>query len=281
MKQIFTTLFCALITLAVQAQSKFGHLTIVSEENEPFYLYINNVQYNNDPLTIIRIEEITDKVLNCKIEYKNKRLGTVIADRVAIADFDGYMQDVTYLLSTKRRGNQALMVYKIIPMDNMDVDVDREELYIWGKPTRPFRKSSTTYREGTSRTRKPSFRDTDRRQWPDGPTNPSRDHDRKNDYHCKPMSIKDYKDAYETIKNTSFDDSKLKIAETIVKNNCISTEQAIDIIKLLSFDKNKLTFAKLAYHYVYDPNNYYKVINAFSFSSSKDEITNYINANKR
>ena len=47
----------------------------------------------------------------------------------------------------------------------------------------------------------------------------------------------------------------------------------------LSFDSAKLDYAKFAYNKTYDIGNYYKLNDAFDFSSSIDELNAYINGN--
>jgi hypothetical protein len=56
----------------------------------------------------------------------------------------------------------------------------------------------------------------------------------------------------------------------------LSTDQIIEIVNLFSFEENKLDYAKFAYSKCVDKNNYFIVNDAFSFSSSTDELTEYI-----
>lgn len=273
MKHILTFLSFLLISFLSLAQSKYGHLTIVSEENEPFFLYLNGTRYNDNPLTVIRVEELTHTNYNVKIEYANKRIAPVVVDKLFVADYDGYMQDITYLVSTKRRGTQALMVYKILPMDDIGIDVEREELYIWGRPGRPYRKSSTGTRTGM-RTRKPTFRDSDRRKWDDD----KRDR-RHNDVPvCPIMKDSDFSAALSTIQNTTFENDKYNVAISLFKFHCMTTDQIMLIINQLTYDATKVKFAKYAYDYCADPQNYFKVVNTLTYSSSKNEVMDYINS---
>jgi len=45
---------------------------------------------------------------------------------------------------------------------------------------------------------------------------------------------------------------------------------------VFSFESTRLDFARMAYHRVIDPQNYFIVNNAFRFSSSIDELYQYI-----
>jgi hypothetical protein len=73
-----------------------------------------------------------------------------------------------------------------------------------------------------------------------------------------------------------FDSNKIDYIKTITLNNAITAEQAKTLVQLLSFENNKLTLAKLLYNATTDKENFFIVQNAFTFSSTKQELNNYI-----
>ncbi len=79
-----------------------------------------------------------------------------------------------------------------------------------------------------------------------------------------------------TLKDKPFDDTKKTIVKQFVKNNCVSSSQLSLILGELDYESSKLEIAKFAYIYIYDPDNYYLINNAFDFSSSVDELNKYI-----
>jgi len=93
-----------------------------------------------------------------------------------------------------------------------------------------------------------------------------------------PMVEQDFASAKQSISSKSFEDSKLTIAKQIISNNCLLCSQIKEIMGLFTFEDSKLEFAKYAYGYVYDLNNYYKLNDAFTFESSIDELDEYIRA---
>ena len=66
------------------------------------------------------------------------------------------------------------------------------------------------------------------------------------------------------------------MAKQITGNNCLSTDQVKSVMELFGFEASKLEFAKFAYDHVSDRKNYFKVNDAFGFSSSVDELDEYI-----
>jgi hypothetical protein len=94
---------------------------------------------------------------------------------------------------------------------------------------------------------------------------------------CKlPMSAQNFESAKKTIKSADFDNSRMETAATIITNNCLSTDQVIEICKMFSFEQNKLDFAKLAWSHTYDQSNYFKVSSVFDYSSSKELLNKFI-----
>lgn len=83
-------------------------------------------------------------------------------------------------------------------------------------------------------------------------------------------SLKDY------VSKQSFDNSRLSAAKEVTRSNRLKSSQVADLCRLFSFDDNRLEYAKYAYDYVIDKNNYYQVNNTFSFTSNADELRAYI-----
>lgn len=93
-----------------------------------------------------------------------------------------------------------------------------------------------------------------------------------------PMSHSDYEGAKNTISGKDFESDKLTIAKQIASSNCLTAQQVKGIMQLFTFEDSKLQFAKFAYQHTYDKGNYYKVNDAFQFSSSTDALNQFINS---
>ncbi len=81
----------------------------------------------------------------------------------------------------------------------------------------------------------------------------------------------------ETLKNESFDSSKLKTAKDYASKTQLSAQEIKQVAELFSFDSSRLEWTKAAYASCYDKQNYFLLKNAFSFSSSYDNLLDYIN----
>lgn len=92
----------------------------------------------------------------------------------------------------------------------------------------------------------------------------------------RPMNAATFQRFLESVRNESFDNTRINIARQVIGANRISTEQLRQLLPLFSFEENKLEVAKYAYAYTTDPNNYFSVADSFGFSTSKDELMRYI-----
>lgn len=92
-----------------------------------------------------------------------------------------------------------------------------------------------------------------------------------------PVSEQRFNQMINSVKNQSFSDDKQRVTKQIVKSNCMTVDQLVDLLNEFSFDDGKLDTAKFAYDYIYDIENYFKVFDVFSFSSSGEKLEEYIN----
>lgn len=134
---LLTMIFSLLLT-GVFAQGRGangGHLTIVSEEGQTFYLHINGVQYNRTPALAVRVENINSTVVDVRVVFAQGRNAALTYKSLPIADFEGYMQDITYSVNSKRRGERAFMVYHVIPLTPIQVDARDIQVFNQSNPS--------------------------------------------------------------------------------------------------------------------------------------------------
>lgn len=80
-----------------------------------------------------------------------------------------------------------------------------------------------------------------------------------------------------TIEQQNFDQTRLTVAKQAIQNRMLNTNQVAELMRLFSFESTKLDFAKYAYDRTIDKDRYFMINNEFSFSSTIDELINYIN----
>lgn len=90
------------------------------------------------------------------------------------------------------------------------------------------------------------------------------------------MNSYDFSKAKDLVKKESFEDTKMKIAQQFTSRNCLSLDQVKEIAQLFTFEDNKLEYAKYAYDYCLEKNNYYQLNDIFTFSSTKDKLNDFL-----
>jgi len=78
-----------------------------------------------------------------------------------------------------------------------------------------------------------------------------------------------------------FSSDKLLMAKDIVFSNCNYIDDIILILNKLEFEDHKLELAKFAYYYIYDIENFAKIIDLMSLSSSKVKLKAIFNDSYR
>lgn len=82
--------------------------------------------------------------------------------------------------------------------------------------------------------------------------------------------------ALRMINQESFDSDKRTIVKQYLRDNNITSQGVLKIIRALDFENSRLTIAKLAYQNTVDPENYFIVNQGFQFSSSSRALSRYI-----
>ncbi len=96
-------------------------------------------------------------------------------------------------------------------------------------------------------------------------------------YYGNVMNNFDFNNLLKAIKkNASFDKDKIQMIAATTRNYNFSSQQIYALVKTMSFDDGKLQVAKSLYTKCVDQQNFYNVYEALSFSSSKNELSDYI-----
>lgn len=80
----------------------------------------------------------------------------------------------------------------------------------------------------------------------------------------------------QTLEDEGFDSRRLSIARQAASSSSLTSFQVAEIMTTFSFESNRLAFAKYAYPYTIDPQNYFIVNKSFSFSGSTTSLNNYL-----
>jgi hypothetical protein len=91
-----------------------------------------------------------------------------------------------------------------------------------------------------------------------------------------PMATQQFNLLLSSIRNRSFDNDKVLVAQQAIRFQGLSAQQIRFIMEELSFESNRLRFAKFAFDFCVDPQNYFLVNDAFRFSGSVRSLEQHI-----
>ena len=296
------SLALSLFIFASNAQPQpTGNLTIFSEDGDKFFLILNGERQNNVAQTNLRVEDLNQQYYTAKVIFEDKTLGEISKNYLAIADGNGALQDVTYKIKKdKNNGKMSLRYFSMAPVQQNYVAPSNVTVVRFGNPTpvasTTVTQTTTTHTTGETVGANVNVGGVNMNVTINDPllnTNVTTTHTTTTTRTTEntavvepprgcngtyPMTSGDFSSAVSTIKGQSFDDTRLSTAKQIAGGNCLSATQIADICKIFGFEQSKLDFAKFAYEHCTERSNYFKVNNVFGFSSSVDELNEYISS---
>ncbi len=268
MKQKLSLLAFLWIGIAIYAQGQRS-LLLVSGTEEPMQVFINNKPVNSKGVQELRILGLTDNYYNVKVKFLN-RPHIVVAGKLYIPPQSEIVYEVYPPKRRSRRGD--FVIADIYPLDNQLPYMQPQYVYHFGQAVNMEQGSSSVNQAGQININIQN----------NVSNNPAAPVVYVPGYNgpvgCTPPVTPDrFESMLHAVEKQTFEDSKLRVAKQIIKqNNCMTVNQLVQILRLFDFDQNKLKLAKYAYHYVYDIENYYKVNNVFDFDSNVQALDKYI-----
>lgn len=299
MKKLILPLFIVLFGASLAFSQPMSNLVFFSEDGYPFHVIMNGIQENQNPQTNVKITELTALNYKVKIIFEDKTIPGIQKNIYTKHDME-----VTYIIKKNKNGENILRYYSEAPVTyqvvedvvvvnnddevhtniivtdevhdnsggihidininesglNANIDINEADAYYDANVVE--HETHYVVEDGYSDNayHMPGY---------SGPVG------------CNwPMSPGDFQNARHTISNADFEDDKLTIAKQIVGMNCLTVQQVKQLGMLFDFEDNKLEFAKFAYGRTFDLGNYYQLNDMFDFSSSIDELNNYINSHR-
>lgn len=313
-KITFTAVVLLFTTLCFGQIQPFGHLSIFSEDGDKFILILNGERINDVAQTNIRVEDLVQPYYNAKIIFEDETRNEISKNFLQVTDVDGFFMDVTYKIKRDKNNNKKMKLnfFSMIPVVQGFVAPSNVYVAHWGQPAPPVviqqnsgvgvvqqTTTTTTVNNGGINAgvnvggvgvnisiNDPGFSGST--TVTETTTTIGTSHGghgnqpiaiQDNNPTCvnrRPMNPSDFNSALATIRNQGFDETRLKTSKQIAQSNCLNTNQIIAICQIFGFEDSKLDFAKFAFDACVEPRNYFKINDVFEFSSSVDELTDYV-----
>lgn len=243
-----------------------GALNIYSTD-APFFLYINNVLYNNRASTDLRVANLTSPRYDLQIVFADRQRRTLNGSGVQLVNRNGQYMDVVFSVSS-RRGNRGIILESMNPIGRYNKDNYREDL-------------AYNNRDGYDNGQEidDEYRPSgDREIYRDRAENDSgySENEDNNQFDSNRMDKTDSNRLNDLLNQKENDQDRLAIAAQELKDMRLRVSEIVDLMELFIRDDNKLTFAKYAYPACVDKQNYQKVGDALSFSSTREKLMDFL-----
>jgi len=96
----------------------------------------------------------------------------------------------------------------------------------------------------------------------------------------RPMPNEDYYRFQISLRKQSFDKDKYAFLESNLQTHYVTSEQAASLVREFSFDPDRIKAAVFLYRHVTDPESFYRVLDTFSFETSKKTVSERIRTGK-
>lgn len=244
MKQTFTLFIAIIISTGMYAYPLFSKISISSSSNSSLRVMIDGNKYkaNNNSIQINNLQQgyHTVKVYS---QVRNNRPGSLFGN------------------SNNYRLVYSSNVY-LKPQYHLDITINR-----FGKAFIDEQPINAGYYDDND----------DDNNWGDNNNwNNNNNGWNNNDWTNRAMNTQSFDRFKESLKNESFDNTRINIAKQVINSNYFTTAQIKEVVQLFSFENNKLDIAKYAYKNTVDKQDYFTVADCFTFSNNKDELMRYI-----
>lgn len=310
MKASVIYLLLSILSIATIAQP-ISDLVVYTTEPDPFFLVLNGVKQNNEPMTNVRVTDLNQPVYDARIIFDSDK--AQIDKKIYFAEPG---MEYVYKIKEKRNGDLTLRIQSATALNLVPPPPANQNVIVYHSTPNPVpaqqtvttttsrvTQSTTAVQSGVNMSvGVPGFNmnvnvndpmlggnlgnmtvtETVTTTTNVPATPPAPDHYVMPGYNgpigCPwPMDETQFGNAQRSISSRDFEDSKMTMAKQITGANCLTADQVRRIMNQFDFESSKLEYAKFAYNKTYDIGNYYMLNDAFDFESSIDELNEHIN----
>lgn len=294
---------CFISTTALS--QKVSAFEIFSENGDKFTLSIDGVQINDEPAANVRATDLKGDFFRIGVQFEDKAMGQV---NQGFAINPGMEQKA--MITLKKNGKYAIrpsgqaFAYKPETADE-PAPAPSPELTTkktTAKTEAPSTKVTTTTTDSAERTGESVSMDVDMMgtkvgvsiKVDDGMGGGTTTTTTEESYEtemtttveeapaeetvpsCSEMASGDFKEVLTSLNSKTFSDSKMTQAKQVLRGNCMSAEQIKTVMGTFTYEDDKLEFAKAAYDRCADPQNYWKLNDAFDYEMTIDELNEFL-----
>ena len=234
-------------------------LMICSPNNERFWLYINDQLYTRQSVYVAKIDLSANFIWNIKVMMDN-RSRDIINEKLCLG---GNSDDIVLTVERSQSHGRTPGHYRLRWNGQKINPGEDNYAYLWMYKNDPrgvrFASGMDFYPLNVPVTPQPVVQ-------PTPPTPPA----------PMPCSAADFQNIKNIIRSQTFENDRMNVALQAIRGQRLTANQIAELAELFKFENDRVKFLKSAYGECFDRQNYYVVYRVLTFSSSKDELTKYM-----
>ena len=234
-------------------------LMICSPNNERFWLYINDQLYTRQSVYVAKIDLSANFIWNIKVMMDN-RSRDIINEKLCLG---GNSDDIVLTVERSQSHGRIPGHYRLRWNGQKINPGEDNYAYLWMYKNDPrgvrFACGMDFYPLNVPVTPQPVVQ-------PTPPTPPA----------PMPCSAADFQNIKNIIRSQTFENDRMNVALQAIRGQRLTANQIAELAELFKFENDRVKFLKSAYGECFDRQNYYVVYRVLTFSSSKDELTKYM-----
>jgi len=240
MKPIRIILLVLATLIVTTSHAQFGTLVMFAPKGEKFTLYLSSGKQNDTPAARVECDRPSGPSFKARVVFEDSSIPEI---NKSVFNKPGSM---LYC----KVGQNAKGVYVLETTSSEWSDVETE-----AKPAKQPEKAETAPKSA------PPVGD-------------------KGKICSNPMNDVDFTVALAAVSSQPFEGSKLSSAKKMVQSHCLMCSQIKQTMYIFDLESSRMSLAKFAYDFVYDPENYSEVREELHSEKSKDDLDRYISGKK-
>lgn len=256
-----------------------GALSVIADEGDNFFLYIGTQQINTVAQSKIRVEGLEQLYYPVRIVFANSKIGSIQKSNLSVSDGDDNLMDVTYKV-TRSSNASRLRFYSMNPVRPSASVVPGTYVYSWGSQTRPVFVEPQPRKVRPAELVVVAVEPTPEKQpEPAEPPKPVvadaaiaapeksnfiREPDNwtcSNEWPMWKLDFQQVKTKMTAMKSVA---EKMTQTDQVIANNCLNTDQVVELARLFESESDRLTWVKKAFPRTIDYKNYNRAASLFT-----------------
>jgi len=290
MQKMLLSIASLFFLTVVQAQK--SNMIFFTPNEEKFYLVVNGIQQNGQPMANVKITEMNAPLIyNVRIRFEDTRLG-ILNDKVSLEP--GTEKSWSIQPKKKKGSNETEYVIKTageLPLEEVSATANsfpQEQVIVYHTEPLPGANAdgvtfsmnvneqggNVSFNMGTAGTATTSTSGTVTTVHTTGVPAVSGN--------CSlPLDAIDFRQQLERVRSQTTGAGRKIIAEKIAQSSCLTSQQVYELCDALYLNNDKLSLAKYCYTRCFDPQHYEEVYKALPTSSLVKELDDYVSRTGR